>query len=103
MTGRPPEDLHRLFAPRSIAVIGASNTPGKLGYRVSQRLAAAFEGELHLVNPREALIHGRPGCRDLGAVSATSGRSRAASASSRPRVSGARRSSWHSPASAACG
>ena len=61
-------DLQRLFEPRTLAVVGASNTPGKMGYRVSQRLAAAFAGELHLVNPREAIIHGRPGCPDLGAV-----------------------------------
>ena len=68
MTGKPTTDLDRLFEPRSVAVIGASNTPGKMGYRVSQRLVAEFAGELHLVNPREAIIHGRPGCPDLGAV-----------------------------------
>jgi acetyltransferase len=51
-------DLAPLFDPRSIAVVGASNKPGKMGNLFMRRLAAGFRGALYAVNPNEAEVEG---------------------------------------------
>jgi acetate---CoA ligase (ADP-forming) len=54
-------DLEALFAPRSVAVAGASTDPASWGYWLAQ---AAVEGAdrrpVHLVNPRGGELFGRP-------------------------------------------
>lgn len=50
--------LRRFFQPRSIAVVGATARPGAFGARVLENLSA-FDGRIHLVNPRHAEIGGR--------------------------------------------
>ena len=54
------EKLDPIFKPRSIAVIGASNTPGKWGYDTMICILerSLFRGEVYPVNPREAVVHG---------------------------------------------
>jgi acyl-CoA synthetase (NDP forming) len=55
-----PIDLSRLIAPRSVAVIGASPTPGSLGGKVVANLErAGFAGSIHLVTPKRSEIGGR--------------------------------------------
>lgn len=71
-------NLDRLLAPRSLALVGASPTPGTLGATVLGRLTAAgFSGTIHLVNPKYREIGGRscvpsaaalPSPADLGVV-----------------------------------
>lgn len=52
-------NLQKLFYPKSLAIIGASNTPGKLGYNVLKNLIDhGFEGKLYPVNPRGGLVQG---------------------------------------------
>jgi acyl-CoA synthetase (NDP forming) len=52
-------NLHDLFYPKSIAVIGASGTPGKLGWNVFTNLVSHnFEGLLYPINPRAQEIQG---------------------------------------------
>ncbi|MEU5682800.1 CoA-binding protein [Streptomyces venezuelae] len=52
--------MHRLMRPRSVAVIGASNEPGKIGNSVMRNLIdGGFSGEIHPVNPRADDILGR--------------------------------------------
>ncbi|MDK2876530.1 MAG: hypothetical protein PWQ22_940 [Archaeoglobaceae archaeon] len=52
-------DLKRLFYPESVAVIGASNTPGKLGWNVFRNLLThGFSGRLYPVNPNATEIQG---------------------------------------------
>lgn len=52
-------DLKRLFYPESVAVIGASNTPGKLGWNVFRNLLThGFRGRLYPVNPNATEIQG---------------------------------------------
>ncbi|MCX6673292.1 MAG: acetate--CoA ligase family protein [Methanothrix sp.] len=52
-------DLHDLFYPKSIAVIGASGTPGKLGWNVFTNLVShQFKGKLYPINPRADEIQG---------------------------------------------
>ncbi len=44
--------LKSLFNPESVAVIGASRTPGKVGHEiVGNMLNAGFEGKILPVNP----------------------------------------------------
>ncbi|WP_406856503.1 bifunctional acetate--CoA ligase family protein/GNAT family N-acetyltransferase [Alsobacter sp. KACC 23698] len=51
--------LENLFAPHSIALVGASPREGSLGRAVLKNLlAAGFEGPLHLVNPKHRSIEG---------------------------------------------
>lgn len=53
--------LDRLLRPRSIAIVGASNKPGALGASVLTNLERnGFGGDIHLINPRQATIGGRP-------------------------------------------
>ncbi|MFF3612904.1 acetate--CoA ligase family protein [Streptomyces sp. NPDC002580] len=52
--------MDRLMRPRSIAVIGASDVPGKIGHAVLRNLVdGGFTGEIHPVNPRADDIQGR--------------------------------------------
>src|SRR5215469_14107304 len=52
--------LERLLRPRSIAIVGASATPGSLGESVVLNLEqAGYRGELYLINPKRPTIHGR--------------------------------------------
>ena len=46
------------FNPRSIALIGASAKPGKLGYILMRNLVEGYPGELYPINPGEAEIMG---------------------------------------------
>ncbi|MFA5995723.1 MAG: acetate--CoA ligase family protein [Patescibacteria group bacterium] len=52
--------LERLFSPRSIAIIGASHTPGKLGYDVLKNTVQyGYKGEVYPINPTASAIAGR--------------------------------------------
>ena len=52
--------LDRVFGPRSIAVVGASETAGKAGRVILDNLAAGgFPGEIYPVNPGKDTILGR--------------------------------------------
>lgn len=53
------EALLPLYAPRSIAIVGASMRPGSFGARTLANLAA-YDGRIHLVNARYDTIDGRP-------------------------------------------
>ena len=49
------------FAPRAVAVVGASRDPASIGGRIIDALiAAGFAGPIHPVNPHATPIHGRP-------------------------------------------
>ena len=53
--------LDRLFRPRSIAVLGASSSPTKVGGRpVAALIRNRYEGAVYPVNPRSATIQGLP-------------------------------------------
>jgi acyl-CoA synthetase (NDP forming) len=52
--------IERLLRPRSIAIVGASPTPGALGASVLANLERmGFEGDIHLINPKRDTIGGR--------------------------------------------
>ena len=53
------DQLLSLFEPRSVAVIGASRTPGKVGHLVlSNLLASGYQGKIFPVNPHGGEILG---------------------------------------------
>src|SRR3974377_2295720 len=52
--------LDLLFAPRGIAVIGASRDRTKLGYGVARNLVASnYPGAIHFINPKAERILGQ--------------------------------------------
>lgn len=51
-----PHRLSRLFDPRSIAVIGASNRADSVGGRVFRNLLEGFEGPVYPVNPKREKV-----------------------------------------------
>jgi len=56
-----PETIDRLLAPRSIAVIGASNSPASAGYSlVANLIRLGYRGEVYAVNPRSDEVQGLP-------------------------------------------
>lgn len=56
---RRAEGLQRLVAPRSIAIVGASNDPTRIGGRPLARLIeAGYTGDIYPVNPRRDAVQG---------------------------------------------
>ena len=53
------KELSRLLRPRSVAVIGASATPGSFGYRTLQNTAFGYTGKVYPINPKHGEILGR--------------------------------------------
>ncbi|GAB2508991.1 acetate--CoA ligase family protein [Nocardiopsis aegyptia] len=52
--------MERIFKPRSIAIIGASNEAGKIGNSVIRNIVdGGYEGEIHPVNPKAPEVYGR--------------------------------------------
>jgi acetyltransferase len=64
-----PANLHPLFFPRSIAIVGASNRLGKWGFNLSATLLSSpFTGKVFLVNPGERLVLGQKSFPSLQAL-----------------------------------
>ena len=60
-----PEIKH-LFEPRTIAVIGASHDPSKIGYKILDNiLSGGYSGRVFPVNPRGGELLGLPVCKDI--------------------------------------
>jgi acyl-CoA synthetase (NDP forming) len=52
--------LNRLLQPQSVALVGASATPGSLGESVLANLEESnYRGEIYLINPKRPVIHDR--------------------------------------------
>ena len=51
-------NLDKFFDPKSIAVIGASRTAGKLGYTILENLKLSFNGKIYPINPNAGEIMG---------------------------------------------
>lgn len=69
MTTHSDPTLSRLFTPRSIAIVGASATPGKIGAMpVSLLRQHGYDGRILPINPRADSIQGLPAAPDLAAL-----------------------------------
>lgn len=61
--------LDPVFRPESIAVIGASRTPGTVGYQVVENLVRhGYRGAVYPVNPKAKAIHSIPAHRSVSAI-----------------------------------
>jgi len=61
--------LHHLLAPRSVAVVGASDRPGSVGGAVLRNLrAGGFTGAVYPVNRRAATVGGLPAVAGVAAL-----------------------------------
>ena len=68
-TTPPTRSLDALLRPASVAVIGASNDPTRIGGRPIRYLrAAGFAGRVYPVNPRHAEVQGLPAFPRIEAV-----------------------------------
>src|SRR4051794_11578277 len=63
------DDLSPLFAPASIAIVGASerNHYAEIAYKNQQRFPLA-NGRLYLVNPNRESVFGQPAFRSIAEV-----------------------------------
>lgn len=53
-------DIKYLFEPSSVAVIGASNNPEKIGYKIMDNIiSCGFKGGIHGINPKGGEVLGR--------------------------------------------
>lgn len=53
------ETINAILSPKSIAVVGASSTPGKIGYTVVKNLLESkYNGQIYPVNPKDDEILG---------------------------------------------
>src|SRR5271157_6147606 len=67
MQGRT--DLKRLFEPGSVAIIGASRNPEKVGHIILQNfIKAGYGGELYPINPNAEDILGLRAYKSVGAL-----------------------------------
>ncbi len=60
-----PERLAEFFAPRSVAMVGASETSGWSRFIVAASAAVGFPGALLPVHPRHSTVFSRPAVRSL--------------------------------------
>lgn len=61
--------LDALFKPQSVALIGASATPGKLGYDILYNLIhACFEGPIYPINPKAETLLGLTAYKDISST-----------------------------------
>ncbi|MGI4857562.1 MAG: acetate--CoA ligase family protein [Janthinobacterium lividum] len=73
MTGRSDHAtshaIGRLLRPRTVAIVGASATPGALGASVLANLRRmGFSGSIHLINPKRDQIDGMPCLQSIDAL-----------------------------------
>lgn len=59
-------DLHTFFNPTSIAIIGVSENPKKVGYLVAQNLIKqGYKGEIYFINPKFNTLFDRSVYKDI--------------------------------------
>lgn len=68
-----PDDIRRpldaVFAPRSVAIIGASERPGSVGLTLTRNLSdGSFKGTVNLVNPNRSMVLARRTYASIAAV-----------------------------------
>jgi acetyltransferase len=62
-------NLDKIFAPRRVAVIGASDTPSSVGYTVLRNLiGSGFRGVVYPVNPKREAVQGIQAYKDIAGL-----------------------------------
>ena len=67
-SNRAFQKLEKMLQSKSIALFGASNQPGKVGYVCLRNLLAAYSGGIYPIHPQEKEILGLPAFPDLDHV-----------------------------------
>jgi len=63
------QTFEHFFSPKSVAVVGASDRSGRVGYAVIRNLVAGgYQGRIHPINPARSKINGIKAYRDLASV-----------------------------------
>ena len=52
-------DLDFFFNPSSVAVIGASDSVGSIGYEIMKNMLDSFKGEVYAVNLKQRPVFGK--------------------------------------------
>jgi len=61
--------LEAFFSPRSVAVVGASSVPGKMGYILMDNIIrGGYQGKIYAVNPKGGEILGRTAYPSIGDI-----------------------------------
>ena len=63
-------ELSELFAPETVAVVGATEREGSVGRAIMDNLVADFDGTVVPVNPNYDEVLGIPCVSDIGAADA---------------------------------
>ena len=59
MKNQSEPDIKKLFRPDSIAVVGASATPGKIGYKILNNIiSSGYRGKIYPINPKGGKLLG---------------------------------------------
>jgi acetyltransferase len=64
---QPRSAIESMFAPRSVALIGASETAGSVGRALAENLRV-FKGRVHFINPHKERVLGLPTRATIGEV-----------------------------------
>ena len=64
-------NLDRMLAPSSVALFGASNQPGSVGFWLAENLANSFKGQLAFINPKRPFVAGHRAVASLDEVAYT--------------------------------
>ena len=68
-----PHYLQALFAPESVAMFGASDTPDSVGQVVFKNLLeGGFAGDIYAINPKRDEVQGQKAYPDLDSLGETS-------------------------------
>lgn len=69
MKNNTNSDIKYLFEPRTVAVIGASRNPAKIGYKITENIIlGGYTGKVYPVNPKGGEILDLPVYRTLGDI-----------------------------------
>jgi acetyltransferase len=63
-----PPSLDPIFCPKSVAVIGATETPGSVGRTIVSNLLGTFKGPIFPVNPKRPTVLGLKAYLEIGAI-----------------------------------
>ncbi|HOU76163.1 MAG TPA: acetate--CoA ligase family protein [Candidatus Dojkabacteria bacterium] len=60
------DNLNSLFDPKSVAIVGVSNQPDKIGSVIYKNLLSAnYQGRIYLVNPKYGTLYGKQSYKSL--------------------------------------
>src|SRR5437879_1324524 len=69
LQGDRPQPLDAVFAPKTVALIGATESPGTVGRTLAQHLCSeSFGGMVYPVNPKRPAIFGKKAYPNVASI-----------------------------------